>query len=428
MPERNTGSRIRRVVLWVLAIALLFVGGAYLAIRLYLPGLVRERSQAVIRQTFGDQASLEDATVSLIGTSITLKGFSLAAPRNFSEPTIFSFESLVIDFGSLRRVAEGELVIDDVTVKRPRVVVETQQGGRLNTAEVAAHMSGQDRGDGLLPFDISRIQLQEGEMVWRDERVSPPLTTSLTGLTMNIEGLRSPMPSSEMGTVITMSARGPGDAPVNAEMAGNFFQPNNAMSFDVAVDATDVDVTHFEPYFSPTSPLVIEEGLVDADLTGTCRSGRLDLTIVLQMHDFETRVRRGDGIRDRVVGVTPRLAAAFFGSELLDDPITVRIEGDLNDPQFDLTDEMNARIARALADRITGLAESGLLVVGDIVETGVNIGGAVVDAGVNAVGAGVHIGEAAVGTGVSAVERVGGFIGDAVDRVPLPSIGDDEEN
>jgi hypothetical protein len=360
---------------------------AGLVVRAALPHLVLQRTRAALRAHLNEEAELEDVDLSLIGTDITFERLAVPAPEGQAEPTLFSFESLRIDLGSLRHLGKGEVQLDEIRLRGPRLALVTREDGHLNLSGILAHENRGPGRSGQMPaIELSQGRLEDGVISWHDRRFTPPLVTVLEGIEMEIADLRSPVPRGTLNTVVSLAAELDG-APLRVSSRGDYFALPET-DFDLDLTLTDLDVTHFEPHFGRRSPIEIVRGEADLRFVGACRGGELDMTLEISFHDFETRRRRGQGVRERVLGVAPRAAISFFHSEKAREPIVVAVRGDLSDPEYDFGEAIQEAVRRSLRARIRGLIDSGELVVRSAAGLGSEVGevtgaaaGRVLDAG-----------------------------------------------
>ena len=95
-----------------------------------LDGIVRYAIQTQSTASLGVPTELQSAHVSLLGGSLSLKGFEVASPKGFNANQMLALDgaSVGVSVGNLRN---DPLRIDKIVIDKPKLVIE-QSGGKFN--------------------------------------------------------------------------------------------------------------------------------------------------------------------------------------------------------------------------------------------------------------------------------------------------------
>ena len=119
-----------KIVKWIVLGLLVLVIGVVLVVYFNLNGIVRKTVQSQSSAQLNVPTTLEGATVSLFGGSLSLHDFQVASPPEFNAPKILTFDDaqMKVSWGQLR---QDPVHVETIKIEQPKLVIE-QAGGKFN--------------------------------------------------------------------------------------------------------------------------------------------------------------------------------------------------------------------------------------------------------------------------------------------------------
>ena len=183
--------RKHRLLFWSGGILATLVVALFIA-SFFLDDLVRTRTQAAMNQKLkGYHVALAHAHLQLVGGVLTLNGLKVIQQAHPHPP--------VADLAMLRfHIQVKELfsrrVVADVLLSHPKVHIDQTQLVSEKKSKVPLRQKGwQDALEAAYPFKINRFAIEDGDVVYIQDRVNPPLhLANLNFTTDNIRNIHAP--------------------------------------------------------------------------------------------------------------------------------------------------------------------------------------------------------------------------------------------
>jgi hypothetical protein len=183
--------RKHRLLLWIGSIFAVVIVALFIA-SFFLDGMIRTRTQAAINQKLkGYQVALARAHLQLVGGLLTLNSLKIiqqAHPR-----------PAVADIPMMRFHIEwkellSRRVVADVLLSHPRVYIDqTELVSEKNDRVPLKQKGWQDALEAVYPFKVNRFTIDEGDVVYIQDIVNPPLhLAKLNFTTDNIRNIHAP--------------------------------------------------------------------------------------------------------------------------------------------------------------------------------------------------------------------------------------------
>jgi hypothetical protein len=271
------------------------------------------------------------------------------------------------DFMGLLR---KQYIISSVTVKDPYLFVEIDKKGNIvNPAlppelspEQAAAKKAQEKAaakkppeQAMPPITIKKIEVVNGSVDYLDEKTPVrPVLLKVRDIGLVVHDVS--VPFADRFSRFTMSAAIPGKLSTGTLKSDGRIKIKTK-DMDLKATLRNLDVTPLKPYFEKESPVDVTKGFLDLDLTVKVASEKLHApgTAVLKQLEF----RSGPGMSAKFMGAPLSLVAAFLKNSNNEIPLNFVIEGDLNNPKFDIKENAMHRISIALAEKL-GLPIKGI--------------------------------------------------------------------
>src|ERR1700722_2589892 len=181
----------------------------------FLDDIVRARTQAAMNQKLkGYHVALAHAHLQLLGGILTLKGLKVVQEAHPRPP--------VAEIATMRFTIQGKelfarRVVAEVLLSRPKIHVDQTQLVEEKKSKVPLRQKGwQDALEAAYPFKINRFTIDDGDVVYIQDAVNPPLhLAKLNFTTDNIRNIHAPnnvYPSKFHANVVIS---GPGGATID---------------------------------------------------------------------------------------------------------------------------------------------------------------------------------------------------------------------
>ncbi|MDO8479372.1 MAG: DUF748 domain-containing protein [Candidatus Rokubacteria bacterium] len=234
----------RRTIWLVVAAVLLVLGGAFLWA---LPELIRRQAVTQIPKITGRAASIGDIDLNLFTGRLVVKNFRLA--ERDPQKAFVEFERLEARW-SWPSLLAAHIRLKDVTLVSPAVQLARTGPREFNFSDLLGLIPPADpkAKPSRWTFTMERLGLVLGNIVIRDEAVSPPATWRIQGLTIEAGDLttRAGQPAGRLAIQSKV-----GDSPF--ELSSNEIRlAPGAVSLGLGIK--NFDLIQVLPYVSPTAP------------------------------------------------------------------------------------------------------------------------------------------------------------------------------
>src|SRR6201987_4986340 len=183
--------REHRVLFWVGGIFATLVVALFIA-SFFLDDIVRARTQAAMNQKLkGYHVALAHAHLQLVGGILTLNGLKLAQQAH-PHPAVADFP--MMRFHIQVKELFSRRVVADMLLSHPKVHIDQTQLVAEKKAKVPLRQKGwQDALEAAYPFKINRFTIEDGDVVYIQDRVNPPLHLANLNFTAdNIRNIHAP--------------------------------------------------------------------------------------------------------------------------------------------------------------------------------------------------------------------------------------------
>jgi Domain of Unknown Function (DUF748) len=182
----------RHPVLWWAGVILASVLVALFIISFFLDDIIRARTQAAMNQKLkGYHVALGHAHLQLVGGQLTLREIKIIQQAHPRPP--------IVNIGMMRFHIEwkelvSRRVVADVLLWRPQLHIDRTQFVAEKNNRVPLKQKGwQDALESAYPFKINRFIIEDGDIVYIQDAVSPPLHFARLNLTTdNIRNIHAP--------------------------------------------------------------------------------------------------------------------------------------------------------------------------------------------------------------------------------------------
>ncbi len=333
-----------KVFLIVIVALVVVLGGSVAVLVKYANQIIKNELESRLGKSFSiERIDLKWGHVEVTGVAL----------RNAAGKEVIKVGNLTVkaDFiGLLKK----QYAISSVTVKDPYLFVEIDNKGNIvnpvlppgiGQGQPAATKAPQQPAP---PITVGKIEVANGSVDYLDRKTpAKPVLIKLRSIDFVMEDVS--MPFADTFSPYVLSASIPGDQGTGTLKAKGKVKIKTR-DMDVGVKLRNLDITALKPYFQKQSPVDIREGFLDLDLNVKVASQKLQApgTAVLRGLEFQS----GTGMGARFMGVPASLVVAFLKNSNNAIPVSFVIEGDLNNPKFDIKEDLMRRISIATAEKL----------------------------------------------------------------------------
>jgi len=357
-------ARLKIVLISMIAAFVFFGGSALLLVR-YANRIIAVELETRLGKAFSIDS------IDLKWGHVEARGIKLRNPAGREVIVVESVE-VTADFMQAFR---KEYVVSSLILKAPYVFIETDHKGELVNPPLPfgyGKAPVKEAGKTVpVPITIKRLEILDGAVDYLDGRAGKkPVLTRLRSVNINFGNIR--VPSADDWSPFTVSA----SVPVHggAGLLKTTGRINLAsMDMEGKGEIRDLDITAFKPYFQRETDVNVTRGFIDVDATVRVSSKRIHAPGKATLKNLEFSSRSGLG--NRFMGVPLAVVIAFMKENGDRIPVNFVVEGNLDNPRFDLREHFVARLSEGMADKLgfslkqigqgmVGAGEAGIKEVG----------------------------------------------------------------
>ncbi len=359
-----TMSRMTKVLISFAACLVLFSVAAIVGYR-FLTRTIQTRLLAAL----GPEAVLDGVEVG--PRTVTIKNLRIKGKGKGGQD-LLTVERIVIT-PSLRSLPTGQIRLSTVELERPTVTITLQPGGRMDLPlPLPAPGPGESGGSQGPQVAISQVRVHDGVIDLTDLTVpGRRVRLRLEKVGASVAELAVPLAAGKSPLEFEGVLRGR-QADGRVKLSG-WVEP---LTQDASVKTTlrSIDLTLFTPYLLRVQEAEVDRGRLDMDLDFQVRQRKVRAPGKAIISDLQ--LRAGPGVGSTFMGVPRQGVVNLLKSREGKIELTFRVEGDLNDPRFQLQQSFATAMATGLAEQlgvsvkgigggIVGLGQKGAGALGD---------------------------------------------------------------
>ncbi len=251
---------------------------------------------------------------------------------------VIRIDSLILKadvMGAFRK----EHLISSMVMKGPYIFVEIGRQGNVVQPVLPIEP---------LPFVVKQLEVIDGSLDYLDGKSrKTPVLTRIRGIHLTAGPIAVPLTNTP--TTYTL----------NAQIQGNQNTGTIRSSGNVTLTTTDMhckgeirslDLTDFKPYFQKDTDVDITRGLLDIDINVTILSRKIRAPGKAILRNL--RFKSGSGASGMFMGVPRSLVVTFLKKGNDEIPVNFVVEGDLDNPHFNIRENFAERLAMGIAEKL----------------------------------------------------------------------------
>ncbi len=298
-----------------------------------------------------------------------LKAFNAVIKK--PDGTIFFGAEQVSMSLNMKGIIRKEFNFSRVILAKPYLLIEINKDGRYMNPFSDGEQKREDSSP-LHQISIGRFVINKGSIDYSDRKVFQlPHLTRIRDIEFEIDNIYMPFIDRTSTFKAEASILG-NNSTANLKTSGKINL--KTLDTDGKVNVSNLDITAFKPYFEKEEDGKIKKGFLDIDMEVTIRGGKIRAPgkAVLRGLEFAESTTK-----DRFLGVPRSAVIGLLKNNRGTITIDFIIEGDINNPKFNLRESLLEKLTIGLANKfglsITRIGES--IIVGGARQVGKGIEG-----------------------------------------------------
>lgn len=266
--------------------------------------------------------------------------------RNPAGQEVFKTDSLILEadfIGLLKK----KYITSNVSLKNPYILLEKDPKGELVNPFLRKGPKKEEEKP-IPPVFIKKVEVTKGSIDYLDRKVSStPVLTRLRDIELEFKDIAFPLEDNY--SPYTLSANIPGNQSTGILNSKGKIKLMNKDT-DCKVEIRRLDITGFKPYFQTKGDVNVKKGTFDMDIDVKIRSKKINAPgkTVLRDLDFE----KGSGIGNTFLSIPLSAVVSFLKNNNNEIVVHFILEGDLDNPQFNLRESFMDKVSIAMAEKL----------------------------------------------------------------------------
>jgi hypothetical protein len=326
----------------IIGIVVILLIGGYLLLSFYAVKFIQARLQQVAGP------GLTIAEININPTHLSAKGIQYEDP--VSKKRFFLIEEIRI-YPDLSSFLRGTLGVRKCMILQPSFFFYRSREGSFTgpwtTPEKKKNEKGisEDRGEGgrePIHIKIDKFRIQKGSVDIEDRKMGePPTQIQLRELDLELKNIQYPFISSRSPVELKGKIKG-------RKRDGNIYTKGwldlKTLDMDTSFRAEGIEIKIFEPYYRKRVSAEIDSGSINMESKIALKTRVIDALGRLELVDLH--LKEGG----TVFWIPAKMLVSFLKNNENRILIKFQVKGNLNDPQFNLQEELLTRIAVSLAE------------------------------------------------------------------------------
>lgn len=170
MSEKRSGKWLRRILIAVAAVVVLFVMAVVVARLYFSDGRIAGMIAQELEASLGRKVTIDSLALRLLDASATVKGLTVHDKEQYGSEPLLSISSMVVSIRVLPLLS-GEVEIESVSVSSPKLQIVSAKDGMLNVEDMpqSDEVSNPETAAGdATPFKVESITLDNGQVAYVD--------------------------------------------------------------------------------------------------------------------------------------------------------------------------------------------------------------------------------------------------------------------
>ncbi|MBA4391855.1 MAG: hypothetical protein C0399_13100 [Syntrophus sp. (in: bacteria)] len=368
----TTGKKKLKIFLILVIIFVAILGISIALLGKYANQIVKSELERRLGKNFSvERIDLAWGRVEAVGVSL----------KNAAGKEVIKIDSLALKAGFMGYLKK-EYIISNMILKAPYIFVEVDGKGNIINPVLPVEPKETKPAKAAKPEQpsppiiVKKIEIKEGAIDYLDRKTpKTPVLTKLRSLNLVMKNIAVPFTDIFSDYVLSVSVLG--------NMSTGAIKSSGRINLmtrdmDSKGEIRKLDMTTLKPYFQKDNPINITRGFLDLDITTKVVSKKIHAPGNAVLKDLA--FQDGPGRGNQFMGVPLALVVGALKTNNNEIPINFIIDGNLDNPKFNLQEEFMRRLAMGLAGSLGFSVEGiGQSLLGGGVKGGENVGTSIKD-------------------------------------------------
>jgi uncharacterized protein involved in outer membrane biogenesis len=326
-----------------LKITLIAIGVAILLLSIVIALLVKNANRVIkheLESHLGKDFSVKQINLHWGSVEALNIGF-----RNPAGKEIFKTDSLIIEadfIGLLKK----QYILSKVSFKNPYIFLEKDTKGEFVNPFLQKTQK-KEAEKPMPPVLIKKIEIMDGSIDYLDRKVSStPVLTRLRNIELEFKEIAFPL--GDNFSTYNLSASIPGSQSTGIlKSKGKIALKTKDTG--CRVEIRRIDITGFKPYFQKKGDVNVTKGTLDMDMDVKIKSKKINAPGKAALRGLE--FERG-GIGNKFLNIPLSAVVSFLKNNNNEIVVHFILEGDLDNPKFNLRENFMQKISIAIAEKL----------------------------------------------------------------------------
>lgn len=349
---------------------LLFLSVSIAAAVLFVPtmsrGFLTRLALHKAEDLLATRIELASASLHLLRGGVILNGLKIYHPDRKKE-RIAEIDKLALRLNYFPMIFGhmGEVILE---MDHPKLIYATTRTGAWELSDRIPLLKKGKGEKRLTPFNIEKIKIRNGEIEYRDGKVtSPPTVTRLNRIDVDVRQVRlptekNPLPAKFDAEFVIQKA-----AKFEMEGRGDFLSPK--ISFNSEARLSGLPLPPFAPYYEAGLPVRIRKGVLAMTSRAVCEKDYLRAPAHATISRLEVEPKAG-----KIFGFASDRVVQSLKDRKGNVELDIMISGNIRSPQFQLASDLSGAFVKGLSTGLMNLGPETIEEVGKGVKEGVGSG------------------------------------------------------
>ncbi len=264
--------------------------------------------------------------------------------RNRDGREIFKTDNLIVN-ADFKGLLKKEYVLSNLSFVNPYLFIETDKKG--NIIDIFPQKEKKATQKPIPPFLIKKIKIINGSIDYLDGKVSRiPVLTKVRDIALESKEIM--FPAEERFSSYSVAAGIPGTKGTGTlKSTGKIKLTTRDM--DSVITVKNLDITDFKPYFQKKGDVNVTRGFLDLNMNVKISSRKIRAPGSATLRDLQFETGRGMGNKFLSIPLSALVSFMKKNDQISFDFL---LEGDLDNPKFNLRENLIEKITIGLAGKL----------------------------------------------------------------------------
>lgn len=335
---------MKKKILWG-ALGIFFVSLGLLSLLLYRS--IDRIAQGQAHRLLQTRVEFSEVELDFLKRIVTVHNLKVFHPDRANEMLVEVEKLRMSLWGNpFRKIDAPKIAIH---LEKPKILFITDRRGEW---EISNRVPMLRRGPGeerLKPFDVEEVTVTDGELIFRDGRVSrPPIVTSLKDIQLRVEELGLPTEQNPLPAKFVTSFKIGDSAKAQLEGKGDFLSPKTSLAAKLTV--AGLPLPPYAAYYDHGLPVRILKGYASFSTHASCEQDYFHIPARARVSDLQVELKK-----QKAFGFVADMAIDSLKNRHGQVELDFLIQGPLTHPQILVLTDFNKAVQAGFSQKMKGV-------------------------------------------------------------------------